>query len=364
MPFGGNSATVLKYARAAAKECKEVVIFQSYRFASSGEFPLDQLKDIPNVRVMTLRGRWYRIVDVTRGMPFGFLLHYLLFPFFVLYRKLVNHSIIETVGNFDGIYCFDFVDTGIFGKSTDVMVLGTHNQKMGYFKMKAINAGLFLGKVDGFRLFESEREFVERLKKKAIVIQKGVDTISFSPRSDHKNERTRFLYVARLEPKKGVEILIDAWTKANMSDQAELHIVGTGSLSSYLSQLTLSSVIYHGSLYAEDLQSMYRESDVFVFPTQWDAQPSAVVEALSSGLHVLCSDYLQGVFDDMKSRGYLEYISNDPDSFATAMKQCLITCGSNFGERTSMHSFIEEHRSQKLEVSEILNFMQSLKTGN
>ena len=144
MPFGGNSATVLKYAKEAARICQEVVIFQSYRFASPEELPLNQLSEIPNAKVVTLKGRWYKLVDLTRGMPYGFLLHYLIFPFFVLYRCLVNGPIIKKEGKFDGIYCFDFVDTGIFGDATKVIALGTHNQKMGYLKTQAANVTLFL----------------------------------------------------------------------------------------------------------------------------------------------------------------------------------------------------------------------------
>ena len=360
MPFGGNSATVLKYAKAASETCQEVVIFQSYRFRSSEEFPLDQLKNLGNIKVVTLRGKWYKIVDVTRGIPYGFVFHYMLFPVFVLYRRIANRSAIKEQGIFDGIYCFDFVDTGIFGHSARVIVLGTHNQKMGYYKVKAINAGIFLRKVNGFRLFESEKEFVSQLGKEAIVVQKGVDTGAFHPRADGANNKTRFLYVARLDPKKGVEILIDAWTKAGIADQAELQIVGTGSLAHYLSQLRLDSVKYQGPLYGEELQKAYRDSDVFVFPTQWDAQPSSVMEAASSGLHVLCSDYLQGVFDDLRSEGYLEYVANSSDRFAVAMKNCLGKFGDNFDERRKMHSYVEANRSQRMELSIILNFMKSL----
>jgi hypothetical protein len=68
-------------------------LFQSYRFRTKDEFPLDQLNFLKNLRIVTLRLPWYKAVEATRAIPFGYLIHYLLFPFFTTLRRLLNYNI-------------------------------------------------------------------------------------------------------------------------------------------------------------------------------------------------------------------------------------------------------------------------------
>ena len=89
LPFGGNSGTVVHYIREASKHCDEVYLLQSYDFKGRDDFPLNLLKEMKNVKVITLKLAWYKIVETTRSVPFGPVIHYLLFKPFIFLRKQV-----------------------------------------------------------------------------------------------------------------------------------------------------------------------------------------------------------------------------------------------------------------------------------
>lgn len=361
LPFGGNTGTVMSYVSQASKTCEEVVLFQSYKFKDNTQYPLDFFNAMPNVRVITLHIPWYKVVDSTRNIPFGYLIHYALYPIFVLLRKISNYRKFKYAKRLDGIYSFDFIDTDIFPIKNMPIIVGTHNQKMSYLKVTAINSKILLRRARGIRLFESERIYCSKFSNKvAKVIPKGVNTDLFYPRNSGNNPKVKFLYVARLEPKKGIDILLESWDKYQGWVKGELNIVGTGSLTYMVQNNRLKGVVYHGPLYGRDLQELYRECDVFVFPTQWDAQPSVIVEAISSGLEVLCSDYLKGVFDDFEKEGYLRYVRNNSNDLSQIMKEYSERIWDNFTQRKEMHDFVDKVRSQKIEVDEILSFMKSL----
>ena len=137
--------------------------------------------------------------------------------------------------------------------------------------------------------------------------------------------------------------------------------MGGGQLSVLVTESEIEGIVYHGPLYDERLEDLYRQCDFFVFPTLWDAQPTVIVEAVSSGLKVLCSENMRGVFDDFNERGWLDYIHPDVDAFSNSMRQAAETFKYDFSEREQMHSFVEEHRSQKREISQILQFLSDLK---
>lgn len=365
-PPGGNTVTVVKYIQEAAKKCDQVVLFQSYEFTDNNNYHLNILSQLNNVKVVTLRLAWYKIIELTRDVPYGYFIHYIYFPIFVALRRLLNKRILtESLEGVQGIYAFDFVDSDIFPKGAPPIIVGTHNQKIGPLKVRAINSGLILRKASGLRLFDSEKKYADLLHSKQVqIIPKGVNTSLFHPRDSGENRMLKFLYVARLEPKKGLDILLESWKLSGITGKAELHIVGSGRLTHIVSEINDKSIVYHGALFDEKLATVYRSSDVFIFPTEWDAQPTVIVEAVSSGLFTLCSDYMTGVYDDFQQRGFLEYIKNDVENFSKAITDTVIQWKEDFGRRKSMHAYVESNRSQSKELDMILSFISKLYNKN
>ena len=122
---------------------------------------------------------------------------------------------------------------------------------------KAIEVGIFLRRASGIRLFESELSYAESLKiKKVRIIPKGVDTNLFIPRDSTDNPKIRFLFVALLEPRKGLDILLDSRNMSDVRDMAELHIVGDGRISYIVRNQIDKSIVYQGPIYDEELANV------------------------------------------------------------------------------------------------------------
>jgi glycosyltransferase involved in cell wall biosynthesis len=111
--------------------------------------------------------------------------------------------------------------------------------------------------------------------------------------SVHRNENGTALFAGRLLPWKGVALAIEAIAKA---PGWKLKICGQGADAARLRRLAArngvaSRVSFEGWLARDELVRVMREeSDVFLFPSLHDDSPWAVVEALASGLSVICLD--------------------------------------------------------------------------
>ena len=125
------------------------------------------------------------------------------------------------------------------------------------------------------------------------VIPNGVDTLTFRPTERAPNRRTRFLTVARLIPRKGLDCLIDAFGLLHRERvEAELTIVGGGDFEDKLSAQARSlglrdRIDFRGELPHDDLPAVYAEHDVFVLPSLNEGMSNAVLEAMAAGLPVV-----------------------------------------------------------------------------
>jgi glycosyltransferase involved in cell wall biosynthesis len=122
-----------------------------------------------------------------------------------------------------------------------------------------------------------------------------------------KNERTKlkeeiglnqymFLFVGRLVPLKGVDLLINAWIKVFSGNKnISLLIVGDGpekgKLESFCSVNHSENIKFTGDVDYDLVYKYYAISDLFIIPTLQDNWSLVVPEAMSCGLPVICSKY-------------------------------------------------------------------------
>ena len=133
------------------------------------------------------------------------------------------------------------------------------------------------------------------------VIHWGVDTDRFTFRGSAQSHPLRLLYVGQLVPHKGVHTAIEAVQLLAQERPAypiELTIVGGTTnprYENYLKELARASdtarIDFTGPIPRERLPEVYREHDIFVFPSAWDEPFSiALLEAMSSGLAIVGTD--------------------------------------------------------------------------
>ncbi len=138
----------------------------------------------------------------------------------------------------------------------------------------------------------------------AELVPNGVDGRRFAPvgAAERATVRSRLgvspdelvaLFVGRLEQRKGIDILLQAWTDLVRRPGApRLLIAGPGRLAPWARKAQTQGldewVRFLGG--RDDVANLYRAADLLVFPSRAEGCPNAVLEAMASGLPVVASD--------------------------------------------------------------------------
>ena len=103
-------------------------------------------------------------------------------------------------------------------------------------------------------------------------------------------EKRILLYLGRIHPKKGVDILLNAWRGLQgRFPEWRLEIIGPdnegylGKMKKLAGELSLTSVTFRGPLYGTEKFDAYRRADLYVLPTHSENFGITVAEALASG---------------------------------------------------------------------------------
>ena len=139
-------------------------------------------------------------------------------------------------------------------------------------------------------LFAPNPELVELLRQRterpAFLMERGIDTVLFSPEKRDRAEGPLTLgFVGRITPEKGVRFLAEverALLAAGLCD-FRFVIVGGGSEQPWLAQ-HLWHAEFPGVLSGERLARAYADMDIFVFPSHTDTFGNVVLEAMASGV--------------------------------------------------------------------------------
>lgn len=131
-----------------------------------------------------------------------------------------------------------------------------------------------------------------------LVPYSGVEHNRFTPPAGPRASKLpRLLFVGRLVPYKGVELLLRAAAVARKRCRFELQIVGSGfpPYVDYCRKLAanlklIDSVTFVGRVPREALIEMYRAADIFCMPSI-ETYGVAILEAMSTGCAVLVADY-------------------------------------------------------------------------
>ncbi len=131
------------------------------------------------------------------------------------------------------------------------------------------------------------------------VVYNGVDTSLFRPAPDVRRESQRILFVGRLTETKGAPQLFKALpTVFHQQPGAHLRFVGRDPVESdgrrasdrligELPEQDRASVVVAGEKLHEELPPEFQKASVVVFPSQVEAHPIAVIEAMACGCPVV-----------------------------------------------------------------------------
>jgi glycosyltransferase involved in cell wall biosynthesis len=179
------------------------------------------------------------------------------------------------------------------------------------------------------------REYAESIAprvKRWFVAPNAIDNERFAAgaadarqaRDAASNDHPTFIYVGRLDPEKGVDVLLRAWGIVDRPDGARLRIVGTGSQAEALRglavRLRLENAEFEGFVPQADLPGCYGRADAFVFPSLSDPWGLVINEAMASGLPVITTSAPGGARELVKNgENGLVVPPRDPNALAAAM---------------------------------------------
>lgn len=173
------------------------------------------------------------------------------------------------------------------------------------------------------------------------VIPNGIRLDNFKPDPKKANPKKKtILFVGRLERRKGVSHLIDAYAElARVHDDIELVIVGDGRLRSRLEarveKYDIPRVSFLGFVTEEKKQQLMQEADVFCSPALFGESFGIVLlEAMACGAVVVCGNN-PGYQTVMTGRGRLSLV----DPLAT----------TEFSQRLEVLAYDQELRDLWLE---------------
>jgi glycosyltransferase involved in cell wall biosynthesis len=99
-----------------------------------------------------------------------------------------------------------------------------------------------------------------------------------------------FLFLGRLSPEKGIDLLLHAWQRHPDGSFGQLTVAGDGELRPLVEQAAAAraDISYAGTLGRDAVREALRRAAVVVVPSTWeDVLPTVVIEALANGRPVL-----------------------------------------------------------------------------
>ncbi len=145
----------------------------------------------------------------------------------------------------------------------------------------------------GGRLTDILKKEIPNSRNKIVVLPNAVNPCNYIKRN-FKDDKIQLLYVGRFAFNKGINILLEAVRQLNnegYQNKLQFNIVGKGPLyDAYTKQYSFSNVNFIGFAADDFLQQLYRENDLFVFPTLFEGMPTVVLEAMANAMPVIVSD--------------------------------------------------------------------------
>jgi glycosyltransferase involved in cell wall biosynthesis len=138
-------------------------------------------------------------------------------------------------------------------------------------------------------------------------------------------------FIGHIQERKGSDLLFDAWEHLSSEGRLPGHLVLVGRYSTdkngfgarvklFAQKSDENRVLFTGQVDYSDVPKYLRASDCFVFPSKREGLSKAVIEAMASGLPVICT-HIAGVTDDLIEDGEDGIIVAErrPDALAGAI---------------------------------------------
>lgn len=138
-------------------------------------------------------------------------------------------------------------------------------------------------------------------EEKIILIPFGVNVDVFHPPEDYSRSDGEFLalFVGQISLRKGIQYLLPAWSEADIEGKLILAGKVTDTAADVVNQYRTDPTIeFRG--WVNDMEKLYREASVFVFPSIEEGSALVSYEAMASGLPSIVTPNVGSLVEDGK----------------------------------------------------------------
>jgi glycosyltransferase involved in cell wall biosynthesis len=167
-----------------------------------------------------------------------------------------------------------------------------------------------------------------RLRAPIAVVPNAVAVPDVRELARFEAEPRTLLFLSRLHPKKGVDLLLRAWARIESSVPAwEFRIVGPdeagyrAQLEALARELGVSRVKFAGPVEGSDKTALYRESQLYALPSHSENFGQGIAEALAHGLPVIASLGTPWAALERERAGW--HVSNDVNALTQCLREAL-----------------------------------------
>lgn len=234
-----------------------------------------------------------------------------------------------------------------------------------YFKADAI-IDLSQNNIDWF----SSHNYKGKLFLETTVVDKELifnyDENKLKQKLEKACQVIHLLFLARIEKTKGIYEAIEAFAIVKKNREVKISIVGDGleldNVKEYVSKRNITDVTFHGHLVDHAKAEIFKEADIYIFPSYYEGMPTSVLEAMSFGLPVITSAV--GGLPDFFINDLHGYITRSKDPAAYAELIMKIMDDNELKKKMSLNNFhyARQHFKSDLvgkRVKEIFNDVAS-----
>jgi glycosyltransferase involved in cell wall biosynthesis len=209
-----------------------------------------------------------------------------------------------------------------------------------WFSLRFIERRLLAGAARIHFTSDDERAEAMRLglpQDHAVVLPMGIDLAPFRrqygrdwlrERAPHLADRTVVLFLARLDPKKGLDLLLRAFARVlTVAPRMALVVAGAGeprfeaALRREAVELGIErDVLWSGFLRGEAKLAALGAADIFILPSHSENFGIAVVEAMAAGVPVIISDRV-GIHGEVEAAGAGVVVRCEVEAIADALQR-------------------------------------------
>ncbi|CAN5465111.1 glycosyltransferase family 4 protein [soil metagenome] len=145
----------------------------------------------------------------------------------------------------------------------------------------------------GGRLTDILKDVVPNPETKIVVLPNAVNPAE-APERNFDKDVLQLLFVGRFAFNKGINVLMEGVRSMNLEgykNRLIFNVVGKGPLyEQYIKEYNFPNVNFLGFADDDKLTQLYKENDLFVFPTRFEGMPTVVLEAMIAGMPIVVSD--------------------------------------------------------------------------